>query len=69
MAVQLEETLKSHKIKTPLTATSLDQLQALANDKNRWWAEIARMYLITFSVSLEVNIFVLVLPLKSDGKL
>ncbi|MCP3852787.1 MAG: hypothetical protein GY694_21550 [Gammaproteobacteria bacterium] len=64
MAVQKEETLESHKIKTPLTATPLDQLQALANDKNRWWAEIARMYLFTFSISLEVNIFVLVLPLE-----
>ena len=38
----LEETLKSHKINTPLTATSLDQLQLLANDKNLWRVEIAR---------------------------
>ena len=38
----LEITLKSHKIKTPLTDTSLNQLQLLANDKNLWRVEIAR---------------------------
>ena len=38
----LEETLKHHNIKKPLTATSLDKLQQIAEDKNLWRQEIAR---------------------------
>ena len=38
----LEDTLQRHNIKTPLTATSLEQLRTLAEDKTLWTLKIAR---------------------------
>ena len=38
----LQATLKTHRIKTPLTATSLEKLMILAEDRNLWRNEIVR---------------------------